>query len=143
MPEDLLLRDNCKESIKSFWAKSGRNPAKDYYPDPDGESGTRCWICGWKSTAKNKMAGLRTHIRRAQHKWSRQRAHTMAKRDVRRKKADELQDMLDEHVYWGSARVQNCWRFQYLGSFFLANGDQMADIRARTCLLYTSDAADE
>ena len=32
---------------KKIWNRSGINPALDYYPDPKGEPGTRCWICGF------------------------------------------------------------------------------------------------
>ena len=107
MPEALLLQNGCRESIKTYWATSGLNPSQDFYPDPDGDTGTRCWICGWKSTAANKKLGLRTHIRRTQHKWTRQRAHLSSKRDVRRDKADEIQDKLRDHVHWGDIPVQN------------------------------------
>ena len=65
-PEHLLLRDGCKESIDDFWLRSGANPALDFYADKTGTP--RCWMCGWESTAKNKVLGLKTHIRRAKHK---------------------------------------------------------------------------
>ena len=65
--EHSLLQDGCYPSIKAFWNRSGINPALDFYPDPEGEPGTRCWMCGWKSSAKNKKLGLRTHIRRKRH----------------------------------------------------------------------------
>ena len=38
-----LLEDGCAESIKDFWNRTGKNPALDYYPDPEGEPGTRCF----------------------------------------------------------------------------------------------------
>ena len=40
-----LLEDGCTERIRYFWIKRGKYPALDYYPDPDGEVGTRCWLC--------------------------------------------------------------------------------------------------
>ena len=73
--EHSLLQDGCYPSIKEFRNRSGKNPALSYYPDPDGEPGTRCWMCGWKSTATNKQLGLKTHIRRKKHHWHRRRAH--------------------------------------------------------------------
>ena len=49
VPEDSLLQDGCAEEIKRFWTKSGKNPSKAFYPDPEGDTGTRCWMCGWKA----------------------------------------------------------------------------------------------
>ena len=65
--EHSLLEDGCAETIKAFWQDSGKNPAHKYYPDPDGESGLRCWMCGWKSEANDKRRGLKTHLRLKKH----------------------------------------------------------------------------
>ena len=65
--EHSLLEDGCAQTIKEFWNRSGKNPALEFYPDPNGELDTRCWMCGWKSSAANKKRGLKTHIRRKKH----------------------------------------------------------------------------
>ena len=111
MPEDLLIKDGCRESIKSFWSSSQLNPSLEFYPGPDGDH--RCWMCGWRSSAENKKAGLRTHIRRAKHEWKKQRARKMTTKDAWKEKADEIQNKLERHVRWGPTSVQNCWVFQY------------------------------
>ena len=86
--EHSLLQDGCYPSIKAFWNRSDKNPALDYYPDPDGEPGTRCWMCGWKSSAKNKKLGLKTHIRRKRHRWTRHRANLTEKKDIKQAKLE-------------------------------------------------------
>ena len=46
MPEHLLLKEGCKDSIDDFWLKSGLSPTQDFYPDVEGAN--RCWMCGYK-----------------------------------------------------------------------------------------------
>ena len=128
--EDSLLEDGCAESIKDFWDRSGQNPALDYYPDPEGEPGTRCWMCGWKSTANNKVLGLKTHIRRRKHRWSKKRANLTERKDIKFDKHEALQDKLPK-VKWGEQDVDNCLQFVYLGAIFQTDGDQMPDIRSK------------
>ena len=70
VPEDSLIQDGCAEAIKEFWIKSGKNPAQNYYADPDGDVGMRYWMCGWKSDKTDKVKGLRMHIRMKDHKWT-------------------------------------------------------------------------
>ena len=84
--EHSLLQDGCYPSIKRFCHKSGKNPALNFYPDPDGEPDTRCWMCGWKSTAANKQIGLKTHIRKKKHQWHRRRAHLTEREEIKRDK---------------------------------------------------------
>ena len=131
--EDSLIQDGCAESIKDFWDKSGINPALEYYPDPDNEPGTRCWMCGFKSTANNKKLGLKTHIRRRKHEWKKRRAHLTERQDIKKDKMKIAQEKLPK-VKWGDEDVDNCWQFPYLGSIFQADGDQMPDIRARCAM---------
>ena len=59
VPEGSLLRDGCKESIDDFWLKSGINPAKDFYPDP--EARPRCWMCGY-ACSNPAMRFLKAHL---------------------------------------------------------------------------------
>mgnify|MGYP003327420054 FL=1 len=131
--EHSLLMDGCASAIKSFWNKSGINPALDYYPDPDGDAGTRCWMCGWKSSARNKKLGLHTHIRRKKHAWTKPRAHLTERKDIERDKLAAAQNELPK-VKWGDREVENCWQFPYLGSLFQPNGDQMPDVRSRCAM---------
>ena len=44
LTEHSLLSDGCKDSIDDFWLRTGKNPALDFYPDP--ENRPRCWMCG-------------------------------------------------------------------------------------------------
>ena len=134
--EHSLLQDGCAESIKEFWNTSGINPALDYYPDPDGEPGTRCWMCGWKSAAKNKLLGLKAHVRRKKHAWTKRRANLTERKDIMKDKLEAAQEKLPK-VRWGDEDVQNCWQFPYLGSYFQPNGDHLPDIKARCAMAKT------
>ena len=107
VPEDPLIQDGCTEAIKDFWTKSGKNPALDYYADPDGDVGMRCWMCGWKSNKRNKIRGLQMHIRRKDHKWNKKRAQQTERRDVKRKMLEAMQKLLPK-VCWGELEVDNC-----------------------------------
>ena len=40
--EHLLVRDGCGDSIRDFWATSGKQPSKEFYEDKDGKH--RCTI---------------------------------------------------------------------------------------------------
>ena len=128
--EHSLLEDGCAESIRDFWIKSGKNPALDYYSDPDGEVGTRCWMCGWKSTANNKHRGLQTHIRLKKHHWSKKRSHLTERKDIKKQKLEAIQDKLPK-VKWGDRDVDNCLQFPYLGSIFQTDADQLPDVRSK------------
>ena len=128
--EHSLLEDGCAQSIKQFWDQSGKNPALDFYPDPEGEPGTRCWMCGWKNSAKNKQLGLKTHIRRKQHRWSKRRSHLAERKDIKLKKLTELQKQLPK-VRWGNKDIDNSLLFLYLGSLFQTDGDQTPDVLSK------------
>ena len=105
VPEHLLLRDGCKESIDEYWAKSGNNLALDFHPDTNGAA--RCWMCGWTSNSTRKKQALDMHIRRKRHKWAPKRTRRCEQADVKRAKLESRQHSL-EHVYWGDLRVNNC-----------------------------------
>ena len=126
--EHSLLQDGCYPSIKAFWNESGKNPASDYYPDPDGEPETRCWMCGWKSTAKNKKLGLTTHIRKKKHQWHKRRANLTERKDIKREKLEALQQTMPK-VKWGNEEVNNSLQFLYLGSIFQTDGDIAPDVQ--------------
>ena len=87
-------------------------------------------MCGWKSSAKNKVRGLKTHVRRSKHGWHRRRAHLTEKKDVKYAKLEAMQDKLAK-VKWGDEDVDNCLQFQYLGSIFQTDGDRQPDVIAR------------
>ena len=108
----------------------------DYYPDPDGEPGTRCWMCGWKSAKKNKKLGLKTHVRRKKHGWTKRRSCQTERKEIKKDKLKAAQNRLPK-VKWGEEVVANCWQFPYLGSLFQSDGDQMPDIRARCAMAKT------
>ena len=101
------MKDGCVETIKEFGDDSGLNPALDFYPDPDGDSGTRCWMCGWKSAKKNKKKiGLRTHVRRKKHVWTKCRSCLTERKDIKIDKLQDLQDALPK-VRWGDKDIRN------------------------------------
>ena len=97
--------------LQDGWVRSGLNPALSYYtdpeqePDPD-EGQYRCWLCGWKSDKKNKKRGLRMHINRKKHKWSKNRSHLTEKKDIKKMKLSEQHDR-QPHVFWGDKEVIN------------------------------------
>ena len=135
----LTTEDGCAESIKGFWNRSGLNPARSYYPDPDPEPDAgqyRCWMCGWKSDKDDKKRGLQMHLRRKGHQWDKARACLTEKKDVRHDKWDAHHVKMP-HVYWGDLQVTNDWQSLYLGSIFQPNGDELPDIRARCAMAKT------
>ena len=91
-------------------------------------------MCGWKSNKINKALGLKTQIRRAKHDWHKKRAQTTARKDVRNDKLEVQQEDTPTKVYWGREKVQDSWRFIYLGSLFQADGDQTPDIKRRIAM---------
>ena len=132
--EKMLLEDGCRETIDEFWERSGICRTLDFYPDPVGLN--RCWMCGWTCRKSNDHRYLKTHIKRAKHKWKKRRAHLTAKRDVKKDKLEEMQNAL-LHVHWGDLKIENVWQFEYLGSIFQADGDQLPDIRRRVAMAIT------
>ena len=127
--ENLLMRDGCQDVIKDFWVRSGLNPSKQYYPDPD--SRHRCTVCG--HTYKRKQ-DLKAHQTRMKHRDTDKKiSSTTAVRDAKTEKRKKQQKLLPM-VRWGEKDVQNCWRFPYLGSLFEAGGDNMPDVSRRIAM---------
>ena len=60
--EHLLLRDGCRDSIREFWSRTGKQPNKKYYPDPEGKH--RCTICG---KPYKRARDLKAHRTRMKH----------------------------------------------------------------------------
>ena len=60
--EHLLARDGCGDTIRAYWATSGRSPCKKFYPDPEGKH--RCTIC---SRTYARAQDLKAHKTRTGH----------------------------------------------------------------------------
>ena len=60
--EHLLQRDKCHDSIRSFWAKSGLNPTRQFYPDAQGKN--RCTVC---CKTFKRPQDLKTHRKKSGH----------------------------------------------------------------------------
>ena len=133
MTEHSLLQDGFAENIKAYWQKTGKNPARDYYADSEGDAGMRCWMCGWKSEKRNKLRGLKMHIRKKGHEWKKARAQLTERADVKRDLLEKMQALLPR-VKWGDLDIKNCWIFEYLGSLFFPNGEQMPDVQRRCAM---------
>ena len=41
--EHLLVRDDCTDSIRNFWSRTGLDPTQDFYKDVTGKD--RCTVC--------------------------------------------------------------------------------------------------
>ena len=127
--ENLLLRDGCQDEIRAFWVRSGLNPSKQFYPDPDGRH--RCTVCG--RTYKRKQ-DLKAHQTRKQHRDTDKPATTTtAVRDAKAEKRKQQQKSLPT-VRWHEKEVQTSWRFPYLGSLFEAGGGNMSDVHRRIAM---------
>ena len=100
LSEHSLLQDGCIEAIKTFWNKTGKNPAREFHPDPDGDKGFRCLMCGWKSDKKNKKRGLQIHIKRKGHQWKKKRSQMTERKDIIQDIMKARQDKLPR-VRWG------------------------------------------
>ena len=104
-PEHMLLEDGCKPTIDEFWARSKRNPANQFFPEPEGKP--RCWVCGWSSKSNNPRY-LKAHLTRKKHWWDTSRPRLTAKKDVRSDKLEVHQKSLPK-VKWGTTPpVKNC-----------------------------------
>ena len=88
-------------------------------------------MCGWKSEKKNKLRGLRMHIRQKDHKGSKKRAHLSERRDIKYEKLEKCKNNYLKCSGATLALTSNCWLFEYLGSMFQVDGDQMTDVRRR------------
>ena len=113
-------------AIRSFWASTGLQPTRDFYPDPNGEN--RCTVC---SKTFKRPQDLKAHRTRMKHFDDRQYKKTrtaMVNAVTAKRKA---QQNLLPTVKWGEEVVENQWRSKYLGSIFEAGGDQMIDVKTR------------
>ena len=125
-----MRRDKCHDSIRSFWATSGLQPSRDFYPDAEGKN--RCTIC-CKTFARPQ--DLKTHRKRKGHYDHKQYKKTRtAVIDAITAKRKEQQKYLPT-VKWGEEPAQNQWRSKYLGSMFEAGGEQMHDVQTRIARL--------
>ena len=98
----MFFEDGCKPVIDEFWQRSGKNPANDFYPDPDGKH--RCWVCGWCSKSTDPRY-LKAHLKRKKHKWQTKHAKLTAKKDVERDKLQERQKKLSK-LRWGANEIK-------------------------------------
>ena len=62
----ILVRDGCTEMIKDFWSRSGLNPVKEFYPDPDGRH--RCTVCCKSYKRRQALKAHRTRMRHTENK---------------------------------------------------------------------------
>ena len=62
----ILVRDGCTEMIKDFWARSGLNPVKEFYPDPDGRH--HCTVCCKSYKRRQDLKAHRTRMRHTESK---------------------------------------------------------------------------
>ena len=127
--EHLLKRDGCHDAIRSYWAKSGRNPSKHFYNDPNGKF--RCTVCN-KTFSRNQ--DLKAHRTRSGHHEKKNDIVTKtAVKDAVLQKRKEMQKKLPR-VKWGEVEAKNSWLFKYLGSLFEAGGAHMPDVKARIAM---------
>ena len=130
--EHLLRRDGCHAAIRSFWAKSGLSPDKEFYEDAHSH---RCDVCA--RTFKRRQ-DLKAHKTRTGHHFQiqKEKVTAMAVKAAKLKKRTEMQDAMPK-VRWGEQEADNAWRSRYLGSIFEAGGGQMADVERRVAMAAT------
>ena len=130
--EHLLRRDGCHAAIRSFWAKSGLSPDKEFYEDVHSH---RCDVCA--RTFKRRQ-DLKAHKTRTGHHFQIQKdkVTAMAVKAAKLKKRTAMQDAMPK-VRWGEQEADNAWRSRYLGSIFEAGGGQMADVERRVAMAAT------
>ena len=73
------------------------------------------------------------HIRKKGHEWKKVRAQLTERADVKRDLLEKMQALLPR-VKWGDLDIKNCWSFEFLGSLFLPNGEQMPDVQRRCAM---------
>ena len=133
-PERSLTAQGCENLIKDFWHRSNLNPTTDFIPDPDNI--WRCWDCGrgYQSASTLKAHITRTHTKRV---W---RGSTADKdtRNEMRKEAQKQRKHVQCEGEGKENRISNVWVFKYLGSRFRADGDQLADVKARIATATTT-----
>ena len=110
--------------IRNFCTRSGKNPNKNFYPDPNGKH--RCTVC---NNTFNRMQDLKACRTRMGYDDQKNRKTTkMTVRDSKLKKRKDMQDDLSK-VKWVEMDENNSWMFKYLGSYFEAGGTHMPDLR--------------
>ena len=122
-PERSLVKQGCEETIKVFWDQSSDSPSDEFIADPDDV--WRCWTCG---NGYATASSLKSHITRSHRQ--RQFHGSTADRDTRNKQHAATQKA-KPHVTCEGRTIENVWTFTYLGSRFRADGDQLADVKAR------------
>ena len=127
--EHLLLRDGCRDSIREFWSRTGKQPNKKYYPDPEGKH--RCTICGKPYKRTQDLKAHRTRMKH--HESQRVKVTDTAKVDAIQQKRKAMQNLLPK-VKWEDIEADNTWQFAYLGSIFEAGGGDMPDVRRRIAM---------
>ena len=124
--EHLLLRDKCHDSIRSFWAKSGLQPTRQFYPDTHGKN--RCTICCKTFARPQDLKAHRTRTGHYDHKQYQKTKTAVIDAITAKRKA---QQKLLPTVKWDEEEAKNTWHAKYLGSMFEAGGAQMPDVRIR------------
>ena len=100
--EHLLKRDKCHDAIRAFWARSGLQPTRDFYPDPHGKN--RCTVC-CKTYARPQ--DLKAHRTRTKHYDDQQYKKTRtAIIDATTAKRKAQQKLLPA-VKWGDKPAEN------------------------------------
>ena len=127
--EHLLLRDGCRDTIRSFWEKSGMSPTQEFY-DVDAH---KCEVCAREFKRKQDLKAHKTRAKHHYHQIQMKKLSGKAKQDAVKKKKQENQDALPK-AKWGEKAADNCWRFKYLGATFTPDGGHIDDVRERIAM---------
>ena len=126
----LLLRDGCRDSIRSFWDKSGKSPTQEYYET----EANKCEVCGKEY---KRAQDLKAHKTRAKHHYHQfAKASGKTKTEAIKTKKEIAQALLPT-AKWGKTPAANCWKFKYLGAIFTPDGSHMEDMRRRIAMAQT------
>lgn len=98
----LLTRDGCGDSIKEFWVRTGKNPAKNFYDDSRGKH--RCTVCAKEYSRSQDLKAHRTRAR--YHDEKTHKVTATAKRDAKLEKRKDMQKRLPR-VKWGDREAKN------------------------------------
>ena len=124
--EHVLRRDDCQDAIRVFWAKTGLNPTRDFYPDATGKH--RCTIY---NKTYSRLQDLKVHRTRSGYKIETTPKRTKTTvRDAVFEKRKEMQKLLPT-VKWGNLEAKNAGLSKYLGSIMEAGGRHMHDVKTR------------
>ena len=127
--DHLLKRDGCADTIRRFWARTGLNRSKKFYPDTTGRH--RCTVCCKSFKRAQDLRGHKTRMKH--HDEKTHKITATSKKDVILEKRKQMQRELP-NVMWGEKKAENAWISKYLGSLFEAGGGQMTDVRARIAM---------